>query len=247
MNQELSYVILGKCDLKFEEMEVKHIPDPSYELYSPRTTNLSGIQISFKDKSKVYYISFEPREDIYQFIFSCRASKNTENYYYNGAAGTLAEIVGKSTQPYNILSGDTIPETLDVRSKRLIHRYMMEGLHTFWLFNERGLGKIKPIVEENRSRVISTGEHYFQRDDSWALNMSNIFTGMLIDYYRITSGIRGMDSQLSFMDDAEYRLKVFTYMRMVFLRFVRRNSNIGTTDLTDDQIIRKTAEILSNL
>ena len=97
------------------------------------------------------------------------------------------------------------------------------GLHFYWTYVKCGLDRTKVITNSGHSRIVSIGGHKFEKDEGWATNVSNVFIGILIDYYRIESGILGMDSQLSFVKDPEFRYLIYKYIRSVFLAFVKHN------------------------
>lgn len=256
------------------------------------------IKVGDSDNSariKVYYATSPTSyKDIYEFIFACRVSKLADNYFYVGPMPTsVAELKtnalllgfpdlsrsessvrgGKNvSQPgiYNLVSGDKLVFPLeggDV-NRDLVHRYMMMGLHYFQMYNRAGLGNTRLIQEQSQSRIVSAGEHLFKETQGWLLNVSNIFIGMLIDYYRIESSIVGMNAQLSFAKEPEFRYFVYKYLKAVFVAFVKHNEaieseNLGLQRMTfhathrsreevneqtnDNEIISRAAKILNTL
>jgi hypothetical protein len=243
------------------------IREYAFSLYSPITLNLSSEPIRFKDRHEVFYIHIphdrslktitDPREiaelidindnpfndDIQRFMCSCRASKRTTNYYYMERSQNLEEIeaYARAHPPYNIVSGDKLPDNPTERDRRNIAQYLQQGLHLLWLFDKRGLGNAE--YDQVRTRLISRGSHNFQREDFWALNMSNIFIATLINYYEITSGIAGKSAQVSFIEDSNYRLLVFEYIKKIFINFCEANRR-ALSDLSVHNIIRNVKEIL---
>jgi hypothetical protein len=187
--------------------------------------------------------------DIYQFMYSCRASKRTNNFYYLGTIDnhkTFEEIkeILSQKKTYNIVSGEQLPTNITNEEKKIIAKYLMEGLHTFWLFTNASMNDTKNITVNGQRKVVSNKVHIFKKGDDWALNMSNIFVGILIDYYQITSGIEGVNAQLSFADDSEYRLLVYQYMKLVFLSFCRMNGANIASDEDPNLIIHLSLRII---
>jgi hypothetical protein len=242
---------------------VIYVESPSYQLYSPRTTNLTIAPIVFRDRTKVYYYTHpDTYNDIYEFLLACRASKNTDNYYLMKMVGSIKELKEKASQPYNIVSGERLPTTMNNVEKQMVHRYMMMGLHLYWTYLKCGLSKTKivTISTTNQSRIVSAGGHRFQEDEGFAVNVSLLFPGLLIDYYRLESGTMGVNAQLAFTKDPEFRYLVYRYMREVFLAFTKHNlppdaaevpglvAKLETTDgLTDQEIIGYASNIVGRL
>lgn len=253
---------------------------PGYQLYSPRTSNLSLqaklSKVKFQDRSKVFYYTFpNSYPDLYAFIFTCRASKLTENYYLMRGVGSVEELrficttetsglaIGEAprliAKPYNLVSGDRLHSSLFPEEKHLIHRYMMEGLHFFWTYLQAGLNRSKIILNPmtNQSRVISSSDHRFDKDEGFAISVSSVFIGTLIDYYRIESGTVGVNAQLAFVKDPEFRFLVYRYMREVFLAFLKHNlvasieaevvARIETGAIQDEELIRSCVKVLRQL
>lgn len=223
------YVFIGNTQEDGELLPdgVIHIRDASFHLYSPRTTNLTSNPIIFRDRVKVYFYTHPSAyTDIYEFIFACRGSKNTENFYLMKMVSSVKELKELATKPYNIVSGDKLP-TMNDTEKKLIHKYMLMGLHLYWTYIKCDLDKTKVITingnNSTQSRTVSAGGHRFATDEGWVVNVSMVFPGILIDHYRLESGTVGMNAQLSFTKDAEYRYLVYRYIRDVFFAFVKHN------------------------
>jgi hypothetical protein len=228
---------------------VIYVESPSFQLYSPRTTNLATAPIMFRDRTKVYYYTHpDTYKDIYEFMLACRASKNTDNYYLMKPAGSIRELKEKATKPYNIVSGEHLSTTMDHMEKRLVHRYMMMGLHLYWTYLRCGLSKTKivTISTTNQSRAVSAGGHMFQEDEGFAVNVNLLFSGLLIDYYRLESGTMGVNAQLAFTKDPEFRYLVYKYMREVFLAFTKHNLPPDAADVPGLVAKLETADGLSD-
>jgi hypothetical protein len=174
----------------------------------------------------VYFCTSKPYEDIYEFVFECRASKLTENYYYLGVPKNQEELESKARKLgdpdlYNIVSGDKLPDRYD----RFIARYLKLLLHYFVMYVKANLGKTMVILDDQtgQPRVVSADNHVFMSNEGWVVNVSNIPIGMLIDYYRIESDITGMNAQLLFIKSSEYRYLVYKYLKAMFVALVRHN------------------------
>ena len=244
---------------------IRYIERPSSILYSPRISNSNEDQINTSTMSntketKVYFCTRGTKEDypdIYAFVFACRASKLTENYYLIGIPSSVEDLQQRATKLgglllYNIVSGDKLPQLARTSEsiRRLIHHYMLMGLHYLNVYYTCGLGDTQIIQEQNQSRIISAGGHVFESNQGWVLNVSNIFIGSLIDYYRIESGIIGMNAQLSFVKEPEYRYLVYKYLRSVFIAFIKNNSTTEqeiSEQTDDDDIILYAARIIGSL
>ena len=228
------YVFLGEMQEDGELLPegVMHISSASYRLYSPRTTNLTNNPIIFRDRAKVYYYTHSTTyADMYEFIFACRASKNTDNYYLMKMVTSVKELKEQALKPYNIVSGDKFP-VMNNSEKKLAHKYLMMGLHLYWTYVKCGLSATKiATINANvggssqavQSRTVSAGGHRFRVDEGWVINVSLVFPGTLIDYYRIESGTIGVNAQLAFIKDPEYRYLVYRYIRDIFFAFIKHN------------------------
>jgi hypothetical protein len=241
---------------------IEHVERPSTMLYSPRIPNPYNDQIRVGDndnsaRSKVYYATLGAQyRDIYEFVFACRASKLTDNYYLVGPMPTsVADLKARavllgSPELYNIVSGEKMVfRGADADSaKALVHRYMMMGLHYFAMYGRCGFGRSRVLQEQCQSRIVSAGGHSFDDTQGWLLNVSNIPIGMLIDYYRIESGIVGMNAQLSFVKEPEFRYLVYKYLKAVFVAFVKHNGSDEVNEQTnDEEVVSRAARLLNSL
>lgn len=259
------YIILGGDtlgNLECDNNETILVSRPMFDLGSPRTINLTTNPIIYNPGETVYFsVGYEKNiesgvnkpvrsyNDIYEFILHCRASKDTNNFYLPRAAESIDDIVKYAIKPYNLVSGDELPNT----KVPLIHKYMMMGLHTFWVLHRRGLGNTDIYEIYGRPHIVSAGGHIFHKGDGATINTSTLFIALLIDYYKIRSGIAGMDSQVAFIRDTEYRYLIYKYIKSVFVTFIsnnyekRFNERITVNDSTDaDIIIKLSAKILSS-
>jgi hypothetical protein len=242
---KMTEVVLGSRKNEKAHLEIVFCENYAQMLPTERILNLTEKPFIPKNGSKVYYSSEESFDnDIYKFMLACRASKNTENFYY---LGSYKDDKKKWPQVYNIVSGDAIPPNLNARDKNLIFKYMMQGLHAYWIFWKRGLFGSTVLLKRDHSRVISSGKHYFQKDDSWVVNMSNIFIGLMIDYYQIKSGIIGVDSQIAFVSDSEYRFLVAKTLKSIFISFIQKQSTMTVKEEEDELIIKTCMVILKEI
>lgn len=232
----------------------------------PMSENANGIFFKPESGLEIHYKSNENIDDIYRFVFRCRVPKDVISYFGN-----------KKENPYCIVSGMAIPcgtgekfptnlvqEHLQIStttpaanrhdgnpSKILIFKYMMQGLHTFWIYQRARLLDFKIVSTSETTRKESTGEHHFKKSDAWSINMSNIFVGMMIDYYQIKSGIEKVNSQLAFISDPQYRYFIADMLKSIFLSFLRNTTHAETTrnqEFTNDiEIIRECALELRKL
>jgi hypothetical protein len=241
--------------------DVVVLSEPSYTLMSPRTVNFVRNPLVYFPNETLYFVmksqqNMDMDTDIYIFVSQCRASKETKNFYLLDTSHShqhlsKEDIISRAIQPYNLVSGEKLPPLPIV--DRDLYRYMMSGLHTYYIYWKRGLGRTTTITVNNRSRIISQGGHMFHTSDNCVISLSNVFMSILIDYYRIQSGINKMDAQIAFIRDAEYRFLVFKYLKLVFVRFVSENnhllpisSRIIVNESTDDAIIiKQVSKILS--
>jgi hypothetical protein len=204
----------------------------------------------------VFYATDRTYSDIYEFIFTCRVTKLTENYFFQGVPESIAELETKSRMLggnglYNIVSGDKIPPSILPNDRHLIVQYLSIKLHYFYEYMRSGLGKTK-ILQSSQStqpRIVSAGGHMFEEGQGWVVNVSNIPIGMLIDYYRIESGINGMDGQISFTNDPEYRYTVYKRLKEVLITFIRHNATDAADkefpeSADDEVVIRKMSELI---
>lgn len=223
--------------------------DPSFNMYSPRTVSLVIDKIIYPANSKkdVTFVSNRNYENIYDFIYACRISKNIKNpKFAMGNFFNIDEIKKSAKSHYILVSGEKLPEELPKEEKLLIHRYMFYGLIHLNLFEERNLSQEKIVNTEKEALIVSSGQHYFQRNEGWALNTSNLFLGMLIDYYEISSNIYKQDSEISFGNDPNYRKFLYKYLLDVFVKFIQNNSKekIYDTDTKISNINEKVKIIL---
>jgi hypothetical protein len=238
------YVVLGgqpMGELNFtaskKGAECVKIEDPSVDIWSPRTENLSeeqyvyhpghtlffSIGICKDNDGKIHQV--KEYRDIYHFVLACRANKETKNYYLPRPAGSPEDLEKSAQTPYNLVSGEKLPDT-DREMKETIYRYMMVGLHTLHVFEKAGLGKKEMEEVNKRPHPISAGGHVFCKGDGSVANTSNLFLALMVDYYKINSGIVGMESQIAFTRNQEYRLLVFTHLKNIFVAFVLSNISL---------------------
>jgi hypothetical protein len=232
---------------------ITRIERPSTTFYSPRVfcvdkskqRDVSSLSTGGRTPTKVFYATDRTFSDIYEFIFTCRASKLTENYFFIGTPGSIEylednAIMLGSDKLYNIVSGDKIPTTISPRGLSIITQYLCIELHYFHEYVRSGLNKTKILQSNHTSqpRIISAGGHLFTEDQGWVVNVSNIPIGTLIDYYRIESGINGVDGQLAFTRDPEYRYTVYKRLKEVLVTFIRHN----TTDSIDKELSENTKD-----
>jgi len=267
--EQSRYFFLGEKGNAVVPDGIEHIERPSTMLYSPRIPDPYNDQIRVGEsdnsaRMKVYYATLGVPDgeykDIYEFIFACRASKLTDNYYYMGPMPrSIADLklhavpLGGRNGIYNLVSGDKMSFSPEETAEQvLVHRYMMMGLHYFVMYGKCGLGRTRVLQEQTQSRIISAGGHTFDRAEGWLLNVSGLFVGMLIDYYRIESGIVGMNAQLSFVKEAEYRYLVYKYLKAVFVGFVKHNSDDDslaevTEQTADGELVSRVVALLKPL
>lgn len=224
---------------------IGHRPDPNIkgsvgytDVYSPRIAAVFSDD-TLKDEIKVLYACSQGVfENEYEFMLACKAKRRNTNYYRFGVE-TKPQMVSdlkltfdrNKHVEYNIASGDKIPEMPREKFRRL-YRYLVEGVFVFLLMFKRGVGDFETGAEEGHSYTKSKKPHSFQKGDDCVLNVSNVFMGTLIDYYRISSGVQGVDAQVSFMRNEQYRIAVYIHMRDVFNAFVRNNTP-GKQDSTE--------------
>lgn len=212
---------------------IKHIERPSRTLYSPRISGSDGqMEIdtgSTQQPTRVYYASTAQFNDIYEFVFTCRASKRTENYYLLGIPDSIADFEERAMHLggpmlYNLVSGDKLPPPVP---NDPVRRYLAILLHYFDVYHKAGLGNSKVIQFDDTSqpRIVSAGGHTFKEEWGWALSISTVPVGILIDWYRIESGVIGMNSQLSFVKDPEFRFLVYNYIKTLFVALIRHSSD----------------------
>lgn len=215
---------------------VGHRSDPNrsdvkgyLDLYSPRVAAAFDHDM-LKDQTSVLYVC-APRifENEIEFMLSCKAKRTNSNFYMFDSTCTTPIEAKKNFDRsrhtlYNIVSGDNIPDNMSQDTFKMVFRYMSEGVYVFLLMSKRGVGDFDSGAEEGRAYTKSKLPHSFQKGDDVAMNVSNVFMGMLIDYYRISSGSQGVDSQVSFMRNEQYRITVYVHMRDVFNAFLRNNN-----------------------
>lgn len=214
---------------------VGHRPDPNVpevkgylDLYSPRVAAAFDHD-TLEDEISVLYVC-APRvfNNEIEFMLACKAKRRNTNYYMFETTSTkpievLMSFDRSKHTLYNIVSGNKIPDGMIQDKFEAYFRYMVEGVYVFMLMHKRGVGDFESGAEEGRAYTKSKKPHSFQKGDDVAMNVSNVFMGMLIDYYRISSGSQGVDSQVSFMRNEQYRIAVYVHMRDVFNAFVRNN------------------------
>lgn len=263
------YVSVGGMEPGSKYPAIFHIDNPSYRLGSPRTINFSDNPIVFPDGAVVYYFHLykseedKEYEDIHDFVFSCCASKNVaDSFYYLGKPKSFEEMIkyAEENRPYILASGTKLPDRkhssqslssqgLSNEDDAKLCRNLMVGLRVFSVLFNSGLDNKKSINEGNSKRIISTGGHRFIRGEDWVLDTSNIFTGSVIDYYRISSGIVGESAQQSFIDDAQYRFVVFDYMSLVFFNLCKENlpdyqKNRVKDNMSKTELIKLSIEVI---
>lgn len=237
------------------------LSNPMFTLYSPRTLD-SHIKnkpqdpddpIPFERGENVYYITSLPEKDIYHFVFKCRINKKSNSKFCFGKFSSIHEAKKHSREIYSIVSGKKLPENIPYEEKLLIHRYMMLGLAQLELFEQRNLAET--LIENTRfeAKEISTGKHFFREGDSWGINMSNIFLGMMIDYYNISMGVDKHTAQRCFKEEQEYRRKLYETCKEIFMNFVienqidvKMNQKLILQEISTEIIIKNSIQILEN-
>jgi hypothetical protein len=224
------------------------IEEYSYEIASPRTKNLSDNPVTFEAGSTVYFNTTLNFENIYHFVFACRVPANINAYFSIGNYLTKEKLISSSFQPYCLTSGGKLPRGMPQSDKEIIFKYLIRGLHVLDLLDRRNLNDTKCVVGMNGILLVSTGNHSFQRTDSWAINMSNLFTGMVIDHYKISPEIKGLNSQRAFVEDPQYRKIVYDMIKEIFVNFIHTNNeNISVNRVMPvDEIVKNCLEILVN-
>lgn len=226
------------------------LEEPTFDLYSPRTSTLviGDVKIFDKDEKVVYVSNKKTYENIYDFVFTCRINKGAKTpLFAMGDFKTIEEINKVARECYILVSGDKLPEDINIEEKKLIQRYMMYGLAQLVLFEKRNLKEEKIINKNSEAILESTGKHPFGKEDSWALDVSNLFMGMLIDYYNISTNIHKENSQRSFIMNADYRKFLYTYLLEIFIKFIQTNTgkNYYTSNINMNLISREVVGILT--
>lgn len=214
---------------------IDHRPNPNrpdvkgyLDIYSPRAA-AAFAHDTIEDQLHVLYVCApDVFENEFEFMLACKAKRTNTNYYMfksNHTTPIQAKMSFDRSKHtiYNIVSGDKIPDNMPQETFKLVFRYMSEGVYVFLLMYKRGVGDFTSGAEEGRDYTKSKKPHSFQKGDDVAMNVSNVFMGMLIDYYRISSGSQGVDSQVSFMRNEQYRIAIYVHMRDVFNAFLRNN------------------------
>lgn len=214
---------------------VGHRPDPAIpdmkgylDLYSPRVAAAFSHDTLEDEISVLYVCAPKVFENEFEFMLACKAKRRNTNYYmFESTSIKPIEILSSFDRDrhtiYNMVSGAKIPDDMPAETFKKLFRYMAEGVYVFLLMHKRGVGDFDSGAEEGRAYTKSRKPHSFQKGDDVAMNVSNVFMGMLIDYYRISSGSQGVDSQVSFMRNEQYRIAVYVHMRDVFNAFLRNN------------------------
>lgn len=204
----------------------KFLKDPSYDLYSPRTQSMViGKLVLFDRGENVIYVSERNYENIFDFVFSCRINKNAgKPKFAMGTFNSIDEINRSARECYIIVSGEKLPSDIPKEEKLLIQRYIIYGLMQLNLYHQRNLSEEKIVNVNNEAKITSSGKHPFQKEDSWAMDMSNLFMGMLIDYYNISTNISKQDSQQSFIMNPDFRKVLYDYLNEIFIKFIQTNS-----------------------
>lgn len=227
------------------------------DIYSPRIASCFTSD-TLRDEIKVLY-ACSPGEfaNEFEFMLACKAKRSNRNFYIfevskkPNTTKELMQIFDPSKHNlYNIVSGDKIPNDIGARRFKILLRYMAEGVFVFRVMNMRGVGDYITGTEEGRIYTKSKKPHSFQRGDDCVLNTSNVFMGMLIDYYRIHAGVQGVDAQISFMRSEQYRIAVYIHMRDVFNAFVRNNmpGKENTSEIYDGvELCKLVMDILMSL
>jgi hypothetical protein len=230
-------------------------PDPEVDgskgyldVYSPRVATAFDDD-TLRDEIKVLYAcSPDAFANVFEFMLACKAKRRNTNYYMFEVAKKpkkVSELIrtfdkNRHTE-YNLVSGEKVPENMSIEKFSKLIRYMAEGVHIFMIMHKRGVGEFETGSEKGRGYKKSLKPHSFQQGDDHALNVSNVFMGTLIDYYRISSSVQSIDAQLSFMRNEQYRIAIYIHMRDVFNAFVRNNTEDGSkiTDLFDGAELAK--------
>jgi hypothetical protein len=265
ISQKLHFFI---GDAKVIPTGIIHVGCSSTFFYSPRVLGVDRsrqIDVSAQASSsgrlplKAYYSTDQKYADIYEFIFACRVSMLTESFFFLGVPTSIENFEEHAVklggpELYNIVSGAKVPIAAPLATRRTIARYLSIELHYFSEYVIAGLGNTKVIQGDNggQPRIVSAGGHMFSKEKGWVLNVCNVPIGMLIDYYRIESGIAGMNGQLSFTNNPEYRFAIYENLRNVFVALIRHNP-IAPTDTefpehSDTEILmQKVADIIRSI
>lgn len=194
--------------------------------------------LRFEPKERVFYVTNEKIDDIYEFVFRCRVTKDIIPRYCFGDFKNRDEMEKASVEIYHLASGDKLPQNVDMNMKLLIQRYLFYGLIHLNFFHERNLGK--------RNKQNAKDNHYFLKEDAWALDLGGLFIGMIVDYFDIDPGVDMMDAQRAFMLNPKYREEIFEKIKELFIKFNRENTepekHKEETDL--HKIIERSKEIL---
>jgi len=236
------------------------LTDPMFTLYSPRTLDSfiknkpqdPDTPVPFEKNEKVYYITSLKEYDIYHFVYKCRVNKKSNARFCFGTFANTQEAMKKSREIYSIVSGKKLPSNINYEEKLLIHRYMMLGLVQLDLFEQRNLSETYIENSKYEACEVSSGKHPFREEDSWGINVSNIFLGMMIDYYNITMNVDKHNSQRCFKEEQEYRKKLYDMCKEIFMSFLienpidGKNEKIYLNNLNTEKIIEGCVNILEN-
>ena len=225
-------------------LEAKFLSNPSYVLHSHRCVS-SFIpeqnyerMLRFEKNERVFYITSDKIDNIYDFLFKCRVTKEIIPRYCFGEFENSEQAEKASVEIYHLASGNKLPQNIDMKTKLLIHRYLFYGLVYLRLFSQRNLGDRDTEDEEKN--------HFFNKNDAWALDMNGLFIGLIIDYYDIDPGISMMNSQNAFMTNSKYRESVFENIKETYMKFVRENTEKFKGDMELNEIIAESIKILTN-
>lgn len=186
------------------------------QLHSPRLNFMFDIEPLLFKNAKVLYISTnkEMYQNIYDLVYACRVNATCASLFYLGEIPeSFDDLLGK-TEKYNVVSGETIPLTTNLESGRIQRHLLLQAYHILYEWTKRGFLKTKRTSFVSSGGIVverdsSCGEHIaLDKTEGWLFNTSTPIVAMLIDYYQVESSFGGINSQLNFTGDAEYRLKV---------------------------------------
>lgn len=244
----------------FESKIKEHLViEPSLALSSPRINYMIDDEnlITFANNSTCLYIHIQPEgvnleyKNIYEFMFFCRATKNTNNYYYMGTVNTAKNNefqricdIAKNNRPYNIVSGGKVEKW----DKKIIFNILV-ACHILKEYNDANF-----LSQETKTRegygdikiqqIVSNGNHIIKDSKKgWVFNPSTMFIGQVIDFYGINSQFAGIDSLHNFAEDAEYRFILATMLKNVLESFLSNNETLSKKNNSVSSLIDNIVDI----
>jgi hypothetical protein len=262
MSQQLVFINCPIIDRFRSDVGKSHFIDEkdlsTTQLFSPRLNfmfNQKAI-LDLKRLDVIYVYHYNASEtnhyaNIYDFVFSCRPNATNRNRFFVGLIDermSFSELLSKCHE-YVPVSGNRMP--LTVKSIQL-EALMMQGCHLLQAYNERNFLSSEKRITNNYGilveRCVSKGNHVIiSKAEGYLFSISTPIIGMLIDYYQIDSSYAGPNAQLNFSFDAEYRLKVASYLKDVLRAFCFNNKSdlIGVSLETPQEITRCVREIFA--